>query len=1810
MPTSSALQRLETLLPDWWQKLQEWAGTGELTAAASQALQLTGLPTALVDLNSQLASGDMTGLPSIELLSGEAMAGAWGAYATSNGTIYLNADWLDSADAQAVIAVLTEELGHHLDALCNSSDTSGDEGAQMAALLLQLPTKVEPEDDWGVVTTDQGPVSVERATSSGTTPPVIKGLTIETPILDASQPGRALMTFTMTATLNSTSGNSFLSSALTFENTKGQNYHVIAGPISVDGSTYTFRGSAWVNPASSGLYELLGISISDNNGNELYANSDDPDWPQFLEQAGINNSSFTVLNNNPNLDVTPPSLKGFALSSTSFNLNDPGALISATVQLKDSQGGLGFAGALTNQNWYASFSNGSRDFTLGGGVNIGSTYSGTLKATYGKLNIWNNETFNFDEDPESSAGRYVLSSLALEDAAGNQFGRDSSQPEWSSFLSQSNITQTFIDVINGPSPDPAPKDTEAPVITALSLSQSTLDLSQQDYSIPYVTAGFRDNASGIKRIALLYSSTVGRGEFEFSSEVNYNEAFIDGSKQTGSMIVRLDSTTWSGPQSIRPGKYELVSVTARDDANNYFGANTASPDWPAFLASANVKDTSLTIINPNFIADNTAPNLTSLEFPSKVFDRGQSKGFMFQVKAGYQDDLSGLDYIGLDFQSPDGKSSTSWSSGTDNFFNADDYFFPGSTQLKGSTSLSFARSIDRGITGTYSLQRIFIKDHSGNGFSISKSDPGWQSYLNSRGITQTSYELIDSTLANPAQNQLTIETLTPSLPEGNAGLTPFTFKIKRSGDLSGRSFVEWKVSTQSSGQSGDGYDFRSGWSRTGDAVFASGESEKAITVDVNGDTETELDEVFSVELATPQGASLGIQKSASATILNDDGVLTTSVLTVSASPSSVAEDGPTNIIFTFFRTGATTNALTVNYTVSGSATLGADYTGIAASPSTKSISFAAGSATTTLIVDPTTDTTLEPEETITLRLEAGTGYILGSSSQASATITNDDILDETINSASGVALLIERPSNRFLIRSNNQRSFISRSGSQITNTTYPDWTPIAAIADAKGNALLWKNSRTGDLLSWSMTSQWAYSKDDLFTTLGSNASRDLERRFLLDLDNSGLIGPISASTASTLGILPSSFRYAVASNGAAPVAISRFGSSVTTATFPDWAPIAFASDAKGNALLWKNSQTGALLSWAMNAQWAYTADLVVDESRFLSPISSSSSSTLGILPSSLRYAVASNGTSPVAISRFGSSVTTATFPDWAPIASASDAKGNALLWKNSQTGALLSWAMNPQWAYTADLVVDESRFLLPISSSSSSTLGILPSSLRYAVASNGAAAVALSRSGSFLNSSSYTDWAAIAATADAKGNALLWKNSRTGDFLSWSMNDQWAYTADDLFAKPGSAAISSLERRYSTDLDNNGLIGPISSYNDVSLSLLASSKVYAISSILLNPVQATRNGSPLSPSSYTDWSAIAVASNLSGNRLLWKNSRTGDLLSWSMNSQWAYSADDLFAKPGSAAVKDLERRFSIDFDADGRVGTLAPVGPPGFCFLGTLPNSNAYAISKDGAAPITVTRNSAPLSSSSFTDWTAIAAGFDGLTNRLLWKNSRTGDLLSWSMTAQWAYSKDDVFARPGTPAISDLERRFTIDLDGDGRIASLNVYTFSVSSDQLLRDKILAAEPNANARDPFSAILTGSPSADRLFAPAGSNILISGHDLITGLALPAAAVDVLDCGNLSDRCTVLIASTTDQPFADDGDSGYTLVRNLDTTRDDLVLPASGFTSAARSLNFEGSTVTGLGIHIDSNTNGLYDSGDNLIALLAGVTASPRIIQI
>ncbi|PNK17921.1 hypothetical protein CEP07_09590 [Cylindrospermopsis raciborskii S01] len=114
-------------------------------------------------------------------------------------------------------------------------------------------------------------------------------------------------------------------------------------------------------------------------------------------------------------------------------------------------------------------------------------------------------------------------------------------------------------------------------------------------------------------------------------------------------------------------------------------------------------------------------------------------------------------------------------------------------------------------------------------------------------------------------------------------------------------------------------------------------------------------------------------------------------INLAVSPTIATEDGTANLIYTFTRTGSTTNTLTVNYTIGGTATNGSDYSNIGTS-----VTFAAGSSTATVTVDPTADTTVESDETVGLTLATGAGYNIGTTSVVTGTITNDDFPSITL----------------------------------------------------------------------------------------------------------------------------------------------------------------------------------------------------------------------------------------------------------------------------------------------------------------------------------------------------------------------------------------------------------------------------------------------------------------------------------------------------------------------------------------------------------------------------------------------------------------------------------------------------------------------------------------------------------------------------------------------------------------------------------------------------------------------------------------------
>lgn len=117
-------------------------------------------------------------------------------------------------------------------------------------------------------------------------------------------------------------------------------------------------------------------------------------------------------------------------------------------------------------------------------------------------------------------------------------------------------------------------------------------------------------------------------------------------------------------------------------------------------------------------------------------------------------------------------------------------------------------------------------------------------------------------------------------------------------------------------------------------------------------------------------------------------------VTVVATDPVATEAGQTTGTFTVTRSGDTTVALTVHYTMAGTATGGSDYVllpGVVTIP--------AGSSNATIDITPIDDAFVEPDETVTLTLAGDAAYALGSPASAIVTITSDDVPPDLVVSA-------------------------------------------------------------------------------------------------------------------------------------------------------------------------------------------------------------------------------------------------------------------------------------------------------------------------------------------------------------------------------------------------------------------------------------------------------------------------------------------------------------------------------------------------------------------------------------------------------------------------------------------------------------------------------------------------------------------------------------------------------------------------------------------------------------------------------------------
>lgn len=235
-----------------------------------------------------------------------------------------------------------------------------------------------------------------------------------------------------------------------------------------------------------------------------------------------------------------------------------------------------------------------------------------------------------------------------------------------------------------------------------------------------------------------------------------------------------------------------------------------------------------------------------------------------------------------------------------------------------------------------------------------------------------------------------------SVTEGNGGTVSALFTVSLSAASASSVTVNY---TTANGSALAGSDYVG---VSGTITFAPGQTSATIPVTVNGDTDFEGNEQFSVVLSSPSGATIA-DGTGVGTIVNDDAApAVPGAFSVSDASVSEGNSGTTPIVFTVSRGSDSNVAASVSYTINlpGGAT-GASASDFVSPVLSGTLSFAANEFSKTITLNIAGDTVVEPDETFTVTLSSPTGGATLLDATGVGTILNDE------TAAPGVAFINE-----------------------------------------------------------------------------------------------------------------------------------------------------------------------------------------------------------------------------------------------------------------------------------------------------------------------------------------------------------------------------------------------------------------------------------------------------------------------------------------------------------------------------------------------------------------------------------------------------------------------------------------------------------------------------------------------------------------------------------------------------------------------------------------------------------------------------------
>ena len=240
----------------------------------------------------------------------------------------------------------------------------------------------------------------------------------------------------------------------------------------------------------------------------------------------------------------------------------------------------------------------------------------------------------------------------------------------------------------------------------------------------------------------------------------------------------------------------------------------------------------------------------------------------------------------------------------------------------------------------------------------------------------------DDSAGPPPNPSLAIANAT--VAEGNSGSTNAVFTVTLSATSTNTVTVDYATAPGSAVAPAD-YT-----STSGSLTFNPGETSKQVMVQVQGDTLSEANETFSVNLSAATNATIA-DDSGLGTITDND----TSSITIGASTVTEGNNGTQNAVFNLSLSAPSGSTVTVDFaTADGSASAPTDYLATSGTAT-----FNPGQVSKQIVVQVVGDIAVEPNETFSVNLSGPTNATIAGAGFGLGTITDNDTPTITIGSA-------------------------------------------------------------------------------------------------------------------------------------------------------------------------------------------------------------------------------------------------------------------------------------------------------------------------------------------------------------------------------------------------------------------------------------------------------------------------------------------------------------------------------------------------------------------------------------------------------------------------------------------------------------------------------------------------------------------------------------------------------------------------------------------------------------------------------------------